>query len=412
MKLNNKVRPSVIGLGKLGLPLAAVISSSGYKTIGIDKSKELIDALNSNTFYTPEPLLMDTLDEFRNQLVFTSEYTDLVSSNISFVIVPTPSQSDMRFDNSYSLSAINSLLEVWVESEEEKTIVIVSTVMPGTCKEIFEPLINNWIQDNNFAHKINLLYCPEFIALGTVIFNLRYPDMTLVGCNKPTDAKIFLEIMDRIVKNDPEVSILNLREAEIVKIMVNCFVTMKISFANFIGEISSKFLDVDKNKVAKALSLDSRIGSKYLRPGLGFAGPCFPRDNKALIAFSSELDIIPELAIATDRINDRLPNSIVEDILLKYPHANYFGVVGLAYKAKTNITEASQTVKIANILINRGKKVLAYDKLEFDRSILEKTINTTKQTSDFNLCDVIIVAKEHELEINSLKDVSKEVIIL
>lgn len=102
--------------------------------------------------------------------------------------------------------------------------------------------------------------------------------------------------------------------------------------------------------------MDSRIGSKYLRPGLGFAGPCFPRDNKALIGFSSELDIIPELAIATDRINDRLPNSIVEDILFKHPHANYFGVVGLAYKAKTNITEASQTVKIANILVNRRKK--------------------------------------------------------
>ena len=126
---------------------------------------------------------MNTLDEFRNQLVFTSEYTDLVSSNIGFVIVPTPSQSDMRFDNSYLLSAINSLLEVWVESEEEKTIVIVSTVMPGTCKEIFEPLINNWIQDNNFTHQINLLYCPEFIALGTVIFNLRYPDQTLAYHN-------------------------------------------------------------------------------------------------------------------------------------------------------------------------------------------------------------------------------------
>ncbi len=410
--VNNDIRPSVIGLGKLGLPLAAVISSSGYRTIGIDKSKKLIDSLNSNNFDSPEPLLMNTLDEFRNQLVFTSEYADLLYSNIGFVIVPTPSQSDMRFDNSYLLSALNSLLEVWVKSQEEKTIVIVSTVMPGTCKEIFEPLIHNWIQNNNFAHKVNLLYCPEFIALGTVIFNLRYPDMTLIGCNKPSDAKIFLEIMDRIVKNDPEVSILNLREAEIVKIMVNCFVTMKISFANFIGEISSKFLDVDKNKVAKALSLDSRIGSKYLRPGLGFAGPCFPRDNKALIVFSSELDIIPELAIATDRINDRLPNSIVEDIFLKHPHANYFGIVGLAYKAKTNITEASQTVKIANILANRNKKVLVYDRLDFDRSILDKKIDITKEISDFNQCDVIVVAKEHELEINSLRDKSERIIIL
>ena len=233
MNFENDIRPSVVGLGKLGLPLAAVIASSGYKTIGIDYSENLIDNLNSHKFNSPEPQLLETIDEFRDQLIFTCKYIDLSKSNISFVIVPTPSLSNMKFDNSYVIRAINSLLEVWMNSKEDKTIVIVSTVMPGTCKDIIEPIINEWLKKNIFEHKINLLYSPEFIALGTVIHNLRFPDMTLVGCNNPIEAKIFLELMEKLTKNNHEVAIINLHEAEIVKILVNCFVTMKISFANF-----------------------------------------------------------------------------------------------------------------------------------------------------------------------------------
>ena len=411
MNFENRIRPSVVGLGKLGLPLAAVIASSGYKTIGIDYSEKLIDNLNSNDFNSPEPQLLEIINEFRSQLIFTHEYVHLSNSNISFVIVPTPSLSNMQFDNSYVIQAINSLLEIWTNSNEEKTIVIVSTVMPGTCKDIIEPIIKVWSNKNSSKHKINLLYSPEFIALGTVIHNLRFPDMTLIGCNNSNDAKDFLEVMEKVATNNPEVSILNLREAEIVKILVNCFVTMKISFANFIGEISSKLIDVDQHKVAKALSLDTRIGNKYLRPGLGFAGPCFPRDNNALISFSNELNIVPELSIATDRINIRQPKTIVESIILKYPLAEHFGIVGLAYKARTNITEASQTVEIANILANLDKQVLVFDKLDFDPNILDKKIQITTYISDFEKCDLVIVSKEHEEDVNSIKKNLQNIII-
>ena len=363
----------------------------------------MINDLNSSEFNSPEPQLLETINEFKNQLVFTSNYFDLTETNISFIIVPTPSLNNMKFDNSYVVEAINSLLQVWVNSKEDKTIVIVSTVMPGTCQDVIEPIIKCWMDDNNFKYKVNLVYAPEFIALGTVINNLRYPDMTLVGCKNPDDAKIFIEVMESVTLNNPEISIINLREAEIVKILVNCFVTMKISFANFIGEIAAHFIDVDQHKVAKALSLDTRIGNKYLRPGLGFAGPCFPRDNNALIAFSTDLNIVPELAIATDRINVRQPSRIVENTLFEYPQANCFGVIGLAYKAKTNITEASQTVEIANILASFNKEVLVFDRLEFDPNLLHSKIQIARHVSDFEKCDLVIVSKEHEEVINSLK---------
>jgi UDPglucose 6-dehydrogenase len=412
MKSKNHIKPSVIGLGKLGLPLAAVIASSGYETIGIDYSEKLINNLNSSEFDSPEPKLLETIKEFKNQLVFTSNYFDAIQTNISFVIVPTPSLNNMNFDNSYVVEAINSLLKVWVNSEEDKTIVIVSTVMPGTCQDIIDPIIKVWLDDNKFKHKINLVYAPEFIALGTVINNLRYPDMTLVGCKNPDDAKVFIEVMGNVTLNNPEISIINLREAEIVKILVNCFVTMKISFANFIGEIAAQFIDVDQHKVAKALSLDTRIGNKYLRPGLGFAGPCFPRDNNALIAFSNDLNVVPELAIATDRINVRQPSRIAENILFKFPVAKHFGIIGLAYKAKTNITEASQTVEIANILAGHDKKVLVFDRQAFDPNILQSKVKIAENISDFEKCDLVIVSKEHEEEVNSLRINKQNLLII
>ena len=412
MKSKNLIKPSVIGLGKLGLPLAAVIASSGYETVGIDYSEKLINNLNSSEFHSPEPNLLETIKEFKNQLVFTSNYFDAIQTNISFVIVPTPSLNNMNFDNSYVVEAINSLLKVWVNSEEDKTIVIVSTVMPGTCQDIIDPIIKVWLDDNKFEHKINLVYAPEFIALGTVINNLRYPDMTLVGCKNPDDAKVFIEVMGNVTLNNPEISIINLREAEIVKILVNCFVTMKISFANFIGEIAAQFIDVDQHKVAKALSLDTRIGNKYLRPGLGFAGPCFPRDNNALIAFSKDLNVVPELAIATDRINVRQPSRIAENILFKFPVAKHFGIIGLAYKAKTNITEASQTVEIANILASHDKKVLVFDRQAFDPNILQSKVKIAENLSDFEKCDLVIVSKEHEEEVNSLRINKQNLLII
>jgi UDP-glucose 6-dehydrogenase len=130
-----------------------------------------------------------------------------------------------------------------------------------------------------------------------------------------------------------------------------------------------------------------------------------------MIAFSNDLNIVPELSIATDRINTRLPKTIVKDVLLKYPKAKSFGVVGLAYKARTNITDASQTVEIANILAELNKEVLVFDQLEFDLNILNSKIQLANRISDFEKCDLVIVSKEHEQDINSLMKNKQNIII-
>jgi UDPglucose 6-dehydrogenase len=404
------IKPCVVGLGKLGLPLAAVIADAGFETVGIDSNTHLIEEINSMRFTSPEPNLNETLQRNSSKLKFGNEFRVADACDIYFLIVPTPSMADGKFDNSYLLNAISSLLKCWIDLTGEKTIVIVSTVMPGTCLNVFIPLIRNWENETANKLKINLLYSPEFIALGSVIYNLVNPDMTLIGCENEDQAGIFLEIMGRVNKGSSEIKILNLSEAEIVKILVNCFVTMKISFANFIGEISDVIENTNKHRIAEALGLDSRIGGKYLRPGLGFAGPCFPRDNTALIALSKQFGLEASLALATDDINNRQPINVVRRFKHLFPKANKIGIAGITYKPHTKVIDESQTLKIARLLQESNLDTLLFDPLLSSEDV--KGFQITQRISDLYVCDVILVSEEFVHLVDKDRELSSKLLVI
>lgn len=408
--MNRIPKPCVIGLGKLGLPLAAVLASSGFRTKGIDKNENLITSIIDGKFHSPEPELNSLLHTNSDKLSFTSKFKDVSDCSIFFIIVPTPSKIDGSFDNSYLISAISELLSCWEDSVGEKTIIIVSTVMPGSCSEVFMPMISRWETNNGNKLKVALLYSPEFIALGTVVHNLRNPDMTLIGCNNSKDAEEFLAIMNRVTQGKPKNQILSLTEAEIVKLMVNCFVTMKISFANFIGELTSLIPDTNKYQIAEALGMDTRIGGKYLRPGFGFAGPCFPRDNKALIALAKQFNLDPSLALATDEINDRQPEQIFKQLIVKYPEAKRIGIAGISYKPNTLVTEESQTLKLANLIKSKGLEVALYDSLFDDKEI--HGIKIVDSVSELLQNDVIVVPKEFEFMLRLEEIQNKKILVI
>ena len=393
-KMNELPKPCVVGLGKLGLPLAAVLASTGFRTKGIDKNEKLIKTISEGNYRSPEPELELLLKTHSDKLSFTSKFEEVSDSSIFFVIVPTPSKVDGSFDNSYLISVISELLRCWENSEGKKTIVIVSTVMPGSCNQVFNPMIREWESDHGNKLNVALLYSPEFIALGSVVYNLRNPDMTLIGSDNPEETKEFLEIMKKVTNGKPKNQILNLTEAEIVKLLVNCFVTMKISFANFIGELTSSMSDTNKYQISEALGMDTRIGGKYLRPGFGFAGPCFPRDNKALIALAKQFNLHPSLALATDEINDRQPEQVFSQIISKHPGAKRIGIAGISYKPDTIVTEESQTLKLASLIETQGLEVSLYDSLFADIEL--PGFRIVASASDLLECDVIVVPKEFE----------------
>jgi UDPglucose 6-dehydrogenase len=393
--MKHEIRPCVVGLGKLGLPLASVIADTGLDVIGIDLNASHVENLNEGGFSSPEPELEDYLVRNQARLTFSNKFVSAIDRNIFFVIVPTPSLPNGYFDDTFLLDAIREISRIKINTDEI-TIVVVSTVMPGTCKEKVLPIIHDW-QSRSINLKVNLIYSPEFIALGSVIKNLRNPDMTLVGRELGDDPALFLKVTERVTKDPKEIELLTLTEAEIVKILVNCFVTMKISFANFIGEITTTIPGMDSQKMARALGMDSRIGSKYLRPGLGFAGPCFPRDNKALISFSNDMGLSADLALATDQINDRQPFNILNQITRRIGPSGKVGVFGVAYKPFTTVVEQSQTLKISSLLAEKAYSVKLYDPEVTVSNTENKLIQPVRNPEELLDCKVIVVPKEFQM---------------
>lgn len=353
----------VVGLGKLGLPLAAVLADCGFNVVGVDRSVDLITRLNLKEFQFSEPNLSTLLSQVKGDLVFSSNYSQLMDSEVIYVIVPTPSDPNGRFLNDYIVDALESIMFGLTNCPESLDIVIVSTVMPGTCAKILIPLIRKLESELGWRDRtVRIIYSPEFIALGSVIENLKNPDMVLVGVEEKGDCERHL-IIQKTVTQGKETRILDFEEAEFVKLLVNCFVTMKISFANLIGEIGAKNNSVREAKVAEALGLDARIGRKYLRPGLGFGGPCFPRDNEALIASCRELEITHDLAMATILVNSRQPKVLFNKIIRKLGDKKLIRIHGISYKIGSDNHERSQMIEVVNMLVQHNIQVEVSDPL-------------------------------------------------
>jgi UDPglucose 6-dehydrogenase len=177
---------------------------------------------------------------------------------------------------------------------------------------------------------------------------------------------------------------MSLVSAEITKLAINTFVTTKISFANMIGEVCDQFDGADIDEVTSALGSDSRIGAKYLRGALGYGGPCFPRDNQALAAAARVSGVDASVAVATDAINNRQVSRIVDLATSFAMPGSVISIFGMSYKPDTPVCDQSQSIDIANSLIARGFRVIAYDELVQikDASLMSTQVELINEPSD------------------------------
>ena len=388
----------VVGVGKLGLPLAVVLADAGHEVVAVDKNADRIAALKADGYTGPEPDVEKLLKRNQEKIQFSNDFNTLENSDIVYVIVPTPSDDNGLFINTYLLSALSDVGRIWKGGNKRHTLVVVSTVIPGSCENSLIPHFEKELNEK-LGPRINLLYSPEFIALGTVVFNLKNPDLTLIGAVDENAAELHLEIMNTIVESKPETQVLKLTEAELSKLLINTYVTMKISFANFIFEITDK-IGGNAELVAKSIGMDSRIGFKYLKPGLGFAGPCFPRDNKALIAIANSQKLIANLAIATDEINSRQPQAMFKRISANLNKKSHILIIGITYKYGSEVVEESQGIKLAHEFANAGFQVTAIDSnLNESPKELSKDVRFLNKEEDFSQYDFIINANGSPFEI-------------
>lgn len=307
----------VVGCGKLGAPLIACLAGAGHKVIGVDVSKELIENLDSGTVTWNEPGLAQLIAQNKKNISFQGTYAGAFKdADATFIIVPTPSVASGEFSNKFVLDAVTKVgKELSNRLQSKHVVVIVSTVMPGSTQGIIKETLLD--AAGQFANRVKICYSPEFIALGTVIRNMQFPDMVLIGEEDKEAGDLLEEISLSVVKNQPNVMRLSLSEAEICKIAINSFVTTKISFSNQISEICEMTSGASAERVLLAIGADSRIGRSYLSAGTGYGGPCFPRDNRAFRKFANSVGVSADLSTATDAINVRQDLRIIRLIQRK-----------------------------------------------------------------------------------------------
>lgn len=350
---------AVIGLGKLGLPLAA-LHSKYNRVYGIDTNERAVKTINNGGCPIDEkdlaPLVAQAVQDGR--LTAHTDFDPVSWCEMTMIIVPTPSGDDGKFTNKYVLDALVKVGKALRKQQGYHTVVIVSTVMPGSCDgEIAGTLELN--SDRRVGGDLGLVYSPEFIALGSVLHDMQMPDMLLIGESDERAGDMYMQVARQVVTKEFDAYFTNLVNAELAKIAINTYVTMKISFANMIGQLCERLPGANANDVTEAVGMDSRIGAKYLKPGVSFGGPCFPRDNTAFGALLHDTNVYAPLPYATDIVNKQQILRVQQ--LIRHTGRDRVAIFGLAYKPGTTVVEESFGMKLAEALLEDEYEVLVYD---------------------------------------------------
>lgn len=336
----------IIGPGRLGICFSLLLERAGYSVMVSDIKESYVDAINNKNVESNEPYVVEYLRESKNLTAVYDNKTVIESCDIIFAIVPTPSLPNGHYD----ILALENILDDF-KGVSGKILVITSTTNPGDCEQLQSRLEGN-----------TLLYNPEFIAQGSIIHDIQNADMVLIG-GTDTDAVIrLIDIYKNIQIQTPNFHPMSLTAAEIVKVAVNCYLTTKISYANIVGQVMiAAGLEKEVGLALTAIGKDSRIGTKYLKFGHGFGGPCLPRDNRSFGMFAKSLGIDFNLGSQIDEFNrthlEFLTRFYISKNKAKIPF--YFKYV--SYKESTDIFEESQQLALCKNLLKQRFPVYIED---------------------------------------------------
>jgi UDPglucose 6-dehydrogenase len=362
------MRIAVVGLGKLGAPLAAVMASKGSDVLGIDVSPEAVRLVNEGLAPVDEPGLQDLVTASRDRLSATTDLAAAADADVSILLVPTPSDDRGAFSNEHVLAAVDEIGRSLAARDDYHVLVVGSTVMPGSCDAVIRPALES-ASGRRVGETLGLCYSPEFIALGNVIRDMLEPDMVLIGESDERAGDVLERLYAGVCENDPPFRRMSLVNAELTKIAVNTYVTMKISYANALADMCERLPGADVEAVTDALGLDTRIGGKYLRGAIAYGGPCFPRDNKAFGVLARDLGAEPLLAEATDAVNVAQTDRLARVVQSRLEAGNAVGILGLAYKPDTGVIDESPGIALARLLGNAGYDVYVYDPVAMEAAL-------------------------------------------
>ena len=352
----------VIGAGRLGICFALLCERAGYDVVVSDIREDYVNDLNAKKISTNEPEVEDLLRISKNFRATTNNKEVIEECDLIYTLVATPSLDD----GSYDVSAVWKVVEDLKNITKKKYFVVGCTTNPGDCDSFQKYLPRN----------IHVMYNPEFIAQGSIISDLKKADMVLLGIDQEVENNVVEDIKilyKKIQTSRAVVCTMSTKSAEITKIAVNCFLTTKISYANMLGDVLQKSGCGDEiTSVLGAIGCDSRIGKKYLNYGLGYGGPCLPRDNRAFAHFAKKVGLEYNLGYVTDGFNNEHSLTVADYWENVNKERKPFFFEYISYKKGTDIITESQQYRLCLDLLDRGFKVY----IQNDRRV-------TSQVSDY-----------------------------
>ena len=349
-----------LGLGKLGLPVSLAVESKGHKVFGYDVSKQTLDDIKKRKIRYRE----EWVDKYLpNTNLEITNIDDLVKkSEIIFVPIQTPHDAlyegitrmpskRVDFDYSFLKAGLKDLSAAIEKNNEDKVVIIISTVLPGTIRNQIKPLLENHTK---------LCYNPFFIAMGSTIRDFLYPEFILFGVDDE-NASIKAETFYKTICDSPFYKT-TIENAELIKVSYNTMISTKISFVNTIMEACHHLPNTNIDDITNALKMANRrlISDAYMSGGMGDGGGCHPRDNIALSHLSQKLNLSFDWFESIMMQREKQSEWLAE-LIIKNSSNRQINILGKTFKPETNLILGSPSLLLENILKEKNKKVYSWD---------------------------------------------------
>ena len=433
----------IIGTGYVGLVTGTCLADFGLQVTCVDQDEQKINLLNPGDVPIYEPNLAPLIEKniSANRLTFTTDLKKAVKqSQVIFIAVGTPP----NHDGSANIDQIEKVAQQIASSMNDyKVIVNKSTVPIGTAAKIKEIINQNQpksvipakagIHSSVIARSeatrqsqptlkpfdFDIVSNPEFLREGSAVYDFTHPDKIVIGTNSPKALKIMQEIYRPLYLIDTPFVITNLETAELIKYACNAFLATKITFINEIANLCDK-VGADVHQIAKAMGLDGRISPKFLHPGPGFGGSCFPKDTEALCSIATSYGYEFKTLQAVISANKRQRELMVEKIkhLLGDLKDKTIGVLGLAFKQNTDDIRKSPSIDIIQLLLKEGAQIRCFDPLAIEntRKILPDLTYCQDEYETAEASDALVIATDwnqfRNLDLTKIKKLLKSPILL
>jgi len=403
---------TLIGTGYVGLVTGTCFAETGVEVICVDVDNEKVELLKKGKIpiYEPGLEVMMVNNMEKKRLTFTTNIKEaLKESEVVFIAVGTPPDEDGKADLSHVLSVAK---EIGHEMEHYLLVVTKSTVPVGTAEKI-EKTINLELSKRNVTIPFDIGSNPEFLKEGDAIKDFLRPDRIIIGVESENAKKLIQKLYKPFLLNNHPILFMDIRSAEMTKYAANSMLATKISFINEMANLCER-VGANIDMVRKGIGSDSRIGNKFIYPGMGFGGSCFPKDVQALIRTGEENKYSLEVLKAVERVN-KIQKSILFDKISQYFNGDLsdklIGIWGLSFKPKTDDMREAPSITLIGKLIKSGAKVHAYDPaamVEAKKKLGDRIIYAKDQYDALVDADALVLVTEwSEFRLPNFKVVHK-----